>query len=98
MKQLKVLAPFRDLNNYFTLHEVGSTITVNNEGRATYLIKSGLCEEIKRPLVEKDKVEKSDSTTLEESTEAESMNVENMVYETPLLDKKRKSRKPRKKS
>lgn len=44
MKQLKVLKPFRDENNFFLMHEVGEVLTVNAE-RAARLMEGGVCEE-----------------------------------------------------
>lgn len=44
MKQLKVLIPFREANNFFLKHEKGDVI-VTDDNRAALLIREGLCEE-----------------------------------------------------
>ncbi|MBQ9546760.1 MAG: hypothetical protein IJU90_05690 [Bacteroidales bacterium] len=76
MKQLRVLQQFRDVRNFFTIHQEGDTITVDDE-RATRLVEGGLCEEI-----EQSNAEESDSPELETAS-AE-------VVEKPKRTRKRK--------
>lgn len=47
MKQLRVLIPFRDKDNFFVFHKVGETIEVSDPKRITFLVDSGLCEVVK---------------------------------------------------
>ena len=44
MKQLKVLAEFRDKNDFTLRHEVGDTLFLDDEKRAARLVQLGLCE------------------------------------------------------
>jgi hypothetical protein len=48
MRQLKVLKEFRDISDYKVLHEVGSTLYLEDEVRAARLVRLGLCEDAAR--------------------------------------------------
>ena len=61
MKKLRVLVQFRDQSNFFTIHQKGDMIVVD-DSRAARLIDLKLCEEI----VDNPKTEISDSSVSEE--------------------------------
>ena len=44
MMKLRVLVRFRDERNFFTIHEEGDIIVVNDPDRVTRLIEGGVCE------------------------------------------------------
>lgn len=51
MKQLKVIAEFRDKNDFTLRHEAGDMLFIDDEKRAARLVQLGLCEvvgEVKR--------------------------------------------------
>lgn len=51
MKQLKVLAEFRDKNDFTLRHEAGDMLFIDDEKRVALLVQLGLCEvvgEVKR--------------------------------------------------
>ena len=51
MNQLKVIAEFRDINDFSQRHEVGETIFVADGERAARLVRLGLCEEVSKQKV-----------------------------------------------
>ena len=46
MKKVKVLRPFRDINDHETIYKRGKFITISDDARAAALIDAGLCKEI----------------------------------------------------
>ena len=44
MKQLKVLAEFRDKDDFTLRHEVGERLFIDDAKRAARLVRLGLCE------------------------------------------------------
>ena len=74
MKQLKVIAEFRDKHNFLLNHEVGETLYIDDEKRAARLVELGLCE----------LVAETDHTLVNEEAESEAADVvATAVDETP---------------
>ena len=74
MKQLKVIAEFRDKHNFLLNHEVGETLYIDDEKRAARLVELGLCE----------LVTETDHTLVNEEAESEAADVvATAVDETP---------------
>lgn len=74
MKQLKVISEFRDKHNFLLNHEVGETLYIDDEKRATRLVELGLCE----------LVAETDHTLVNEEAESEAADVVSAaVDETP---------------
>ena len=74
MKQLKVLAEFRDKNDFTLRHEAGDMLFIDDEKRVALLVQLGLCEvvgEVKRVESGESKVESELSDPVEETDTAD---------------------------
>ena len=87
MKKLRVLVRFRDERNFFTIHEEGDTIMVDDPDRVTRLIEGGFCEEVEK---EMPKADASDSTELEVNAS------EQTVEEKPAEEKPKRAYRKKK--
>ena len=70
MKQLKVLAEFRDKNDFTLRHEAGDMLFIDDEKRVALLVQLGLCEvvgEVKKVESGESKVESEPSDPVEET-------------------------------
>ena len=93
MKQLKVIAEFRDKSDFTLKHEVGDMLFIDDEKRVAILVRLGLCEVV--GIVESEELEEESvvSDLVEETDDAVSEAHADIgdVDEQPQTTKSKKS-------
>ena len=72
MKQLKVIAEFRDKSDFTLKHEVGDMLFIDDENRVALLVRLGLCEVVGKVESEEPEEESVVSDPVEETNAADS--------------------------
>ena len=72
MKQLKVIAEFRDKSDFTLKHEVGDMLFIDDEKRVALLVRLGLCEVVGKVESEEPEAESVVSDPVEETDAADS--------------------------
>ena len=72
MKQLKVIAEFRDKSDFTLKHEVGDMLFIDDEKRVALLVRLGLCEVVGKVESEESEAESVVSDLVEETDAADS--------------------------
>ena len=72
MKQLKVIAEFRDKSDFSLKHEVGDMLFTDDEKRVALLVRLGLCEVVGKVESEEPEAESVVSDLVEETDTADS--------------------------
>lgn len=72
MKQLKVIAEFRDKSDFSLKHEVGDMLFTDDEKRVALLVRLGLCEVVGKVESEESEEESVVSDLVEETDAADS--------------------------
>ena len=72
MKQLKVIAEFRDKSDFTLKHEVGDMLFIDDENRVALLVRLGLCEVVGKVECDEPEAESVVSDLVEETDAADS--------------------------